>query len=160
MTSRRQLRNYLLDPRVQLRYALYFFTFGVIAAILNQMMLVRTIQSSVLQLLFDDKVDALALTAGIAGPLSQLSWRTAMLFPVLGLACALFAIRITHRFVGPQVALLRHIEALKHADYDAVCELRSDDELQRVANALNELAAALRESEAQDPQRRQQEVAA
>lgn len=151
-SNQRKLRNYLLDPKLQLSYALYFFTFSVIAAILNQMMLVRAVQTFLLEAMVGTNVDATALAANIAGPLRNLGWRLALLFPVVGLACALFAIRLTHRFVGPQRALRRHITALKQGDFSSVCHLRSDDELKGLAADLNDLAAVLREREASMPE--------
>lgn len=146
--GQRKLRNYLLEPGVQLRYALYFFGFSAVAAVLNQMILLRSLQQLLLGALLDTHVDGAVLAASVAGPLGALSWRSLMLFPILGLCCALFAIRITHRFVGPQVALRRTIDALKHGDYEATCTLRKDDHLQAVATSLNELADALQEREA------------
>ena len=41
------------------------------------------------------------------------------------------------------IALRRHIGRLKDGDYSAVCRLRTGDELEPVAEALNELAREL-----------------
>jgi len=142
--NRRKLRNLVQDPRIQYRYAIYFFGFSVVAAILNQMLMVRAFRGILVQTLLGTNIDPAALEAAVAVPLQALALRMTLMFPILGMVCAAFAIWITHKFVGPQVALRRHINALKAGNYDAVCKLRKGDELFPVAEALNELTQELR----------------
>ena len=80
----------------------------------------------------------------MAVPLQALALRMTLMYPSLGMVCAAFAIWVTHKFVGPQVALRRHIHNLAEGNYDSVCHLRTGDELESVAVALNELADELR----------------
>ena len=61
--------------------------------------------------------------------------------------CVVFAIWLTHRFVGPQVAIQRHIGHLTTGDYTHTCTLRDGDELKPIARALNELTEALRQED-------------
>lgn len=143
--NQRQLRTHSLDPKLQISYVLYFFTFSVVAGVLHHMMLVRAAQTVLLEAMVTANGDVATFAANIASPLRNLGWGLAMLFPALGLAGALFVIRITHRFVGPQGALRRQIKALTHGDYAAMCRLRGGDELKPLAADLNDLATSLRQ---------------
>lgn len=141
--NRRKLRNLVQDPNTQYRHALYYFGFTVVAAFLMQTVLMGTIQQTVLQALAASGVDPSTIAATLQGPIRTYMWRAVILFPVLGLASMLFALRMTHRYLGPQVAIRRHLAALSDGDYTAVCRLRGADELQGIAADLNELAATL-----------------
>ena len=141
--ERRQLRNLVQDPRVQNRYALYFFGFAVAAAVMNQMFMVRAFRGILIETLASTNIDPSILQAAVGDPLQSLALKMTLIYPILGVACASFGIWITHKFVGPQVALRRHIGRLKEGDYSSTCQLRSGDELESVATALNELAREL-----------------
>jgi signal transduction histidine kinase len=142
--ERRRLRNLVQDPRVQYRYALYFFGFAVVAAVINQMFMVRAFRAILMQALLGTNIDPAVLDIAVAVPLQALALRMTLMYPILGMVCAAFAIWVTHKFVGPQVALRRHIHNLAEGNYDSVCHLRTGDELESVAVALNELADELR----------------
>ena len=140
---RRKIRNLVQDPRVQYRYVLYFFGFAVAAAVVNQMFMVHAFRSMLVQTLLGTNIDPATVQAAVSAPLQALAFRMTLMYPILGIACAAFAIGVTHKFVGPQVALRRHICRLQEGDYAAVCRLRSGDELGPVAEALNKLAREL-----------------
>lgn len=141
--ERRSIRNLVQDPRVQYGYALYFFAFAVVAAVINQMFMVSAFRGILSRTLLGTNIDPATLQATVGAPLQALALKMTLMYPILGMACAAFAIWVTHRFVGPQVALRRHIRRLQKGDYSAVCRLRTGDELVSVAAALNELAGEL-----------------
>lgn len=141
--ERRSVRNLVQDPRVQYRYALYFFGFAVAAAVINQMFMVRAFRGILIQTLLGTTIEPALLQAAVGAPLQALALKMTLMYPILGMVCAAFAIWVTHKFVGPQVALRRHIGRLKDGDYSVVCHLRTGDELESVAAALNELAREL-----------------
>lgn len=145
--NRRQIRNFLLKPRVQYRYGLYFFGVAGIAAALTQLLLIYAFQQIMGQAMLHTSIDPLELAAAVGQPLRSLGVRMALLFPLLAVACGVFAIWLTHRFVGPQVAIQRHIDQLKTGDYTQTCTLRDGDELKGVAKGLNELTEALRQAD-------------
>ena len=149
-TNRRRIRNMLLEPGKQYRHALTYFAFIAAGALVLQAVLVRTTQRFVLDTLIASGVDPSVLLTSMNGALREYMWRSALMFPLLALLSLFFAVRMTHRFLGPQVAIQRHIAALREGDYDAVCKLRAKDELQDVAESLNELAEALRTRHAED----------
>ncbi len=148
--DRRKIRNLVQDPRVQHRYALYFFAFAVAAAVVNQVFMVRAFRGILTQMLLGTDIDPATLQAAVGAPLQALALKMTLIYPILGMACAAFAIWVTHKFVGPQVALRRHIGRLREGDYAAVCRLRSGDELVPVADALNDLARDLERKHNQD----------
>jgi signal transduction histidine kinase len=99
------------------------------------------------QAMLHTSIDSLELAAAVGPPLRSLGIRMALLFPMLAVACGVFAIWLTHRFVGPQVAIQRQIDHLKTGDYTHTCTLRDGDELKPIAQALNELTEALRQED-------------
>ncbi len=145
--DRRRVRNFLITPRVQYRYGLYFFGVAGIAAALTQLLLIYAFQRIMGQAMLHTSIDPLELAAAVGQPLRSLGIWMALLFPLLAVVCGAFAIWLTHRFVGPQVAIQRHIERLKAGDYTHTCSLRTHDELKGVARALNELTEALRQED-------------
>ncbi len=145
--NRRQIRNFLLNPRVQYRYGLYFFAVAGIAAAVTQMLLIYAFQRIMGQAMLNTSIDPLELAVAVGQPLRSLEIWMALLFPLLAVVCGAFAIWLTHRFVGPQVAIRRHIDRLKAGDYGQTCTFRPDDELKGVALALNELTEALRQED-------------
>lgn len=60
-----------------------------------------------------------------------------------GGACFIFAIILTHRFYGPMVPVLRHIEELRKGNYSSRIRLRQTDELQDLSEKLNALTEEL-----------------
>ena len=90
--ERRRLRNMVQDPRVQYRYALYFFGFAVAAAVVNQMLMVRAFRSILIQTLVGTNVDPAALQTAVAVPLQALALRMTIMYPIFGMICAAFAI--------------------------------------------------------------------
>lgn len=66
-------------------------------------------------------------------------------FSVFILLSFIFALMISHRIAGPQVAIKAYIAALKEGDYDYERNLRSRDELNEIMEALKDLKPALKE---------------
>ena len=60
----------------------------------------------------------------------------------------IFALVISHRIAGPQVAIKAFISELKKGNYDYKRNLRPRDELTEIMDALKELAPVLKEREA------------
>ncbi|MEM9622345.1 MAG: hypothetical protein AAF993_11890, partial [Pseudomonadota bacterium] len=58
-------------------------------------------------------------------------------------ACVL-AVIINHRIAGPSIALVACIEQMRNGNYDYARELRKNDELVQIHEALRDLNAALR----------------
>lgn len=143
--NRRKLANLVLAPDKQARQALMYFGFAVVGALLVNFLLAASMQQAVTGALVASGVQPQVIAAAIEGPIQEMVWRALLLFPFLGLAALFYALRTTHRYLGPQVAIRRHIDALVAGDYSSSCRVRSTDELQEIAAQLNELAATLAE---------------
>jgi len=51
--------------------------------------------------------------------------------------------RVTHRYYGPLIAVERFVEGITHGDYSRRVILRKGDELQELAESLNQMAKEL-----------------
>lgn len=58
--------------------------------------------------------------------------------------CFAYVLFVTHRFLGPLVAISRHIDQLLEGNFDHKSYLRKKDEMQEVAMKLNELSDVLK----------------
>lgn len=157
-SNRRQWRNKLMEPRVQLRYGVYCFLFAAGAAVVVQFLTYWQLRREVLRILTEAGGDAVLLR-GIV----DLAMRSAFLgglwlLPLMA-ALALFgAAHFIHRFVGPMVPLRRHIARLRNGEYGVSCRIRAKDELHDVVADLNDLSATLeqRHGSAAEAQARRQ----
>lgn len=141
--NRRKLKNLVQKPTLQYSHALYYFAFLIVGAVMTQVFLVGSLQRMMVEAMLASGVDPLRLQMALSDQLRAYSLRIVLIFPVLGLGAMYFALRITHRFLGPQVPMQRHIQSLIAGDYDSAIRLRKGDELQELASSLNELAEAL-----------------
>ena len=99
--NRRRLRNFLLDKPVQYRYGLYFFLVSVMAAVVSQVLMLRSAETLVLGTLSAGGVDPSIVESFGAAPLRLLGLLTLVLLPALALVSVVLAIFLTHRFLGP-----------------------------------------------------------
>lgn len=141
--NRRKLKNLVQKPTLQYSHALYYFAFLVVGAVMTQVFLVGSLQRMMVEAMLASGVDPLRLQMALSGQFRDYTLRVVLIFPVLGLGAMYFALRITHRFLGPQVPMQRHVRALIDGDYGSQCHLRKGDELQELSESLNELAEAL-----------------
>jgi len=141
--NRRRLKNLVQKPSLQYRHAVYYFAFMVVGAIVVQAIILGTLQRFMIETLLAGGVDPLRVQEALNGQLRGYMLRITLLFPVLGLGAMFLALRMTHRFLGPQVPMRRHIQALAEGNYDSRCNIRKGDELQELADDLNLLAEAL-----------------
>jgi hypothetical protein len=142
MKSRRKMRNFLLQPVLQLRIGLYsFFLAFAFCVALGAYLYYKLMQftdvivtlteasEEVYQKLNEHLVSA-AFTVIIGG----------VLFLAINLAISIY---VTHRMVGPTIAFRRHIIALKNGNYESRVKLRLGDAFNEVADDLNNLSDVL-----------------
>ncbi|NJL25251.1 MAG: hypothetical protein HC902_08770 [Calothrix sp. SM1_5_4] len=103
-----------------------------------------------IKLLFDsvDMVTSMTDSEGATLLIHQLRTVGFLFLSVILMLCLLaayFLFFISVRIFGPQVAVLRFIEQLRSGNYEAFRPLRKDDELKEIMDALQKLAADLRE---------------
>lgn len=147
---KRRIRNYLLEPRVQLRLGLVNVimslafaatSLGILAYHQRQRearwLELSGVSPDMQAILTAYQVELFVILAGLGAVFVILSVGLSILF--------------THRMVGPTYAFRRHIRALREGDYDAYTGLRPNDAFEEVAAELNELSAALRARAASRP---------
>ena len=74
------------------------------------------------------------------------------------LACVLIGIYVTHRIVGPQVAIRRLISELKKGHYGKQIQLRRNDYLKNIASELNELSTQLKQTQTSEPSHQEHSI--
>lgn len=142
--NKRKLKNYLLKPGFQLRQALYFFVLGILSSLGVYWLVYDQIRTTIIAFYEDKALEESALewfdiSLLTFGPEFMLY---AFIFLVVS---AGFGIYITHRVVGPTVALNKQINNLKKGHYGVKVKLRSNDELVDIADNLNSLSDILKE---------------
>jgi len=140
---KRSLVNYIIKPAFQLRYGFYFLAFGVAASLVVQWLSYVSLRDAIIDFHVNKKDGDL------------MSWLDPSMIAIgedylyfligFGLLCFTFGIWITHKIVGPSVALKRFIKELRQGKYGHSIRLRDGDHLQDVAEDLNELSRILAE---------------
>lgn len=143
MKRPRKLRNYLLKPGFQLKYSLYFIVSGM--ALLGVMIAVvfsklRTLSETISR---SGALDIKAQTL-LNDLIFDITWISLASFAAFALIVLVYSIVISHRIVGPTVAICAYIEELKKGNLDAKRTLRKYDELHPIMDALQDLALKMK----------------
>lgn len=139
----RSVKNFLLNPRMQLRISLYFVVFGfaIMGAMTflfyNQIQRVDDIVSSISGMPIEQQIE-------LGQILSNLVKISLIFYLIFLLSAGLYGLIISHRIAGPMYAILAYIEELKKGNYDSKRNLRDYDELKPVMDSLKELAEGLK----------------
>lgn len=144
--AKRKIRNYLIEPEIQLKRAYYFiaFFFCMLGGIVFW-----TYAQIVFAVEFLD-AEAWLVAVRLTDLVEAISPVTVVLYLITGFTLAvLFGIYSSHRVIGPSVAIAHHINRLKEGDYSKRLFIRKGDELVTVARLLNELTDELRKREDQ-----------
>lgn len=141
-SNRRRLRNFLVSPKVQLKYGAYFVFVSVITLVLiaipGYLSLSKLLGTLAEVYRFDPQATELIRR-------SLLSWLTLAVFNAVVIAFVAFNVGVflTHRIFGAIVPIRRLIGDLMRGDYKARVNLRAQDELHELADDLNALAERL-----------------
>ncbi len=143
MKRPRKLRNYLLKPGYQLKFSLYFIVSGM--ALLGVMIAVvfsklRTLSETISR---SGALDIKAQTL-LNELIFDVTWISLSTFAVFALIVLVYSIVISHRIVGPTVAICAYIEELKKGNLDAKRTLRKYDELHPIMDSLQDLALKMK----------------
>ena len=129
---RRKWKNLLIAPKEQLRTgaALFFVGFGLMSTLFG--------------------VVLSNLSTSLADGTTTLEDARITLWIAYGIFCTGFfcsalyqAVRITHRYLGPMVAIRRQLKAMREGNFSERMKLREGDEFTDVADDLNALAEKL-----------------
>jgi hypothetical protein len=132
----------LIEPRIQLKFALMFFSTAGVASILLIAMLYMVLARAAENL----PNDGVLLLAEIPGALIHAAWMTVGLLVPLTL---LLGISTTFTVVGPIHRFRIYLSDLLAGQATAECTIRKGDELQDLCELLNLATAPLREAGAE-----------
>jgi len=150
---RRQLRNYLLDPGLQLRLAGYLVAVAVaLSAVLGWQIWRAYAEASKLVALGDPRSDEAIATMLHVEDRARMLWMAAVLGGVI-LCLLVLAVVVTHRIAGPALAIARTCRAVAEGRLANPRPLRRGDLLVGLADEVGAMLGALRAREA-DEQRR------
>ncbi|MFT4730703.1 MAG: signal transduction histidine kinase [Granulosicoccus sp.] len=142
MAKQRSLKNIFVRPKFQLKLCLFYAVTGVTTLgavtlfILNQMRQVQSLmnQNARIDMFIQNQINDLMLSC------IQYSLFGFMFYVVIAFT---FALVMGHRIAGPQVAIKDYINSLQERDYDNDRNLRTNDELADILQALKELKTTL-----------------
>lgn len=141
--QQRKISNMLVQPKFQLKLSfVYMFVGGLILSVVG--LVVLQITSSVEALMNNNPVIDFRVQGQINDLMLQCVQASLVGFCVFVLFSFVFALVVSHRVAGPQVAIGAYIEALKQGDYDYQRNLRPNDELNDIMDALKALAPILK----------------
>jgi HAMP domain-containing protein len=140
---RRQIANLVQKPTTQLKQTMSIFAFVVLATVVVQVVLVGAMQQAVADAALQAGIDHARMQSVLGERLAGYSTRIVLGFPLLAVCAMFLALRLSHRYLGPQVPIRRHLSSLIAGDYSSRCQLRANDELWEISGDLNELAERL-----------------
>ena len=148
-SQNRSLRYMFVRPRFQMRISLYYIVIGglILCAVgflvLNKLDAVQAIMNSGANIDYQTQ-------SQINEMLLESVQMSLIGFGVFILFSFLFALVVSHRIAGPQMAIVAYIEELKKGNYDYKRNLRPHDELSEIMDSLKELAPILKADKAQE----------
>lgn len=143
MANRRKLKNILLQPRLQLRYAFKFFVFSAFTIGAIQVVSYFLVTNVVQRVLNEAGGQSEMLAPVVDLAIRTELLRSAWMLPLVCIAALMFTSKMLHRFIGPAVPIKRHIDRLAAGEYGIECRTRSNDEMQEVVASLNALSQSL-----------------
>ena len=153
MKNPRRLKNFFLQPILQMKLGVYNVVLAIIFAFLVYLLFEVNFAA-----LFATIIDLTENKESINEVIQQHMQVTMIWFLALSagfvVANIIVAVWYTHRFVGPSVAFRRHLDAVMKEDYGFKTTLRQDDAFQDVADKLNELSVLLQKKYKQDERQR------
>ena len=140
--SPRSLWRFLIYPKKQLKYAYFHFLTVCISVLI-----VNVVSYSKYTELVKNQTD-LRANQFLLEYVESLSWVTLGTLSFMGLFSFLFVIVLLHRFVGPVIPLLRHLDAILAGNFQHKTKLRESDELLEIAEKLNQVSDVLAKKKA------------
>lgn len=139
----RSIKNFLIDPNFQIKYALYFAASGV--AVMGALFALISIRlNEMVQKIVSINMTDIGLENSFSHLLYDITLFTLITFVANTIFSFLFAIYMTHRISGPAMVIERYIKEMTAGTYESHRTLRKSDDLQAVMAALRELAATLK----------------
>jgi hypothetical protein len=137
--AKRRMRNYMLQPLLQVKIGLY----SILLSILFAGALAAIVYTN-----FSGLVSSIVLLTDAEAEVKDLFmqyWKDAQLwiflcFGIYLLATVSISVLYTHKLIGPTIAFRRHIRSIAEGRYNARTYLRKGDAFSEVADELNHLS--------------------
>ena len=147
---RRMLRNYMLQPLLQVRLGLYSILLGIffsLAFVCITYSFLHDFVTSVI-LLTDSESEVQGL---FLAQIAIMRWWVGGVIALFLFLNIFISIVYTHRLVGPSVAFGHQIKRLLAGDYSGTVTLRKGDAFGELAHLLNQLTEKLAGKEQSPP---------
>jgi HAMP domain-containing protein len=142
-SNRRSIKNLLINPNFQVKYALYFAASGMaMMGLLFTMMMIKL--NGVIAEIPSFSTDIHGMETALTGLIYDISLFTLVAFFANAVFSFGFAIFMTHRVAGAAYNIENYIKEIAAGIYNTDRTLRKNDDLQAVAAALRDLASKLK----------------
>ena len=143
--AKRDVRTTLIEPFSQIKFGVYVIGASIAFVIIIGAMFVYTFYQQYQHLMgifnMTDAKDQLELVTNDIFYQNAIKIGGLLVGYVVGMFVLVF--KLTHRYYGPLVSIERFIDEMTKGKYKYRVKIRQKDELQRLANRLNEMADAL-----------------
>jgi methyl-accepting chemotaxis protein len=149
LKSNRNLSNFLLTPKFQLKLTYYYIALGagIILATLSGVFYKMTL---IQQIMNDRVIAGMSSSNLVSEQVLQIALISMIGFVTFAMASFIFALMVSHRIAGPVVAITAYIDELKKGNLDYGRRLRPNDELTVIMDKLHALNAKLKQDESGD----------
>ncbi len=138
----RKLKNFLLQPMVQLRLGFINVCLSLIfVLLLGTYVYMKFVQFAEVVTTLTEANDEIG--SMLQSYVTEVGTTAAVIGIVFIIVSLLASVYFSHRMVGPTIAFRRHIEALIAGDYKVQTKLREHDAFTEVADSLNRLSERL-----------------
>lgn len=142
--EQRQPKGNIIRPRQQFRYAFVLVAGGILA----QSAVVGSV-AYFIHLTIANVIDTHQIDPDVGQIITNAITVSLFILMVVAIAFAMVAVligvKLSHRIYGPLVPFARHIEHLKAGNYSVRMNLRKNDDMVELKDALNGLAEVLEE---------------
>jgi methyl-accepting chemotaxis protein len=135
-------RNYLIDRRFQISFALRFCVLVVVSALITGGMVYLLSKETVTTAFIDSRL-SIVTTADYLLPLLLISGLVSVV--VVGMAAVVAVVYLSHRIAGPLFNISRVLKGIGEGDLSKQVTLRSTDEIQQLADVINQMIGELRQ---------------
>lgn len=143
MRGPRKLKNFLISPKVQLKYSLYFVA-SSLAIVGTMIVMIYAKMEKIQRAISEITPVQFAVQELVNRTILEIILVTVLIFIFFALVVFAYSIIISHRIAGPVLAIERYIQEIKAGNYEPGRPLRKYDELQPIMTALQDLALTLK----------------
>ena len=143
--AKRNVRSTLIEPFSQIKFGIYVIGASIAFVVIIGGMFVYTFYQQYQHLMgifnITDAKDQLELVTNDIFYHNAIKIGLLLIGYIFGMFFLVF--KLTHRYYGPLVSIERFIDEIARGKYKNRVKIRQRDELQRLANRLNDMAVAL-----------------